>query len=91
MLEIGEELDFDYLETRIHERKEYLNHKYNIIGVICQKKGPEKYYPAIKESENIFDMKFRGYINGQEKVALISQFDREFIHYIVYERRDVQF
>lgn len=91
LLELGEELDFDYIEERLNISSEPLNQKYNIVGVICQKKGQEKFYPAIKEKENIFDLKFKGFVDGQERVASINAFNREFVHFIVFERRDIQF
>lgn len=94
LLELGDELDFDYIEDRINSSTEPLSNKYNIIGLICQKKGNDNnpiFYPVIKESENVYDTKYRGYLNEKEIVADIYKIDREQVHFIIFERRDIQF
>lgn len=96
LLELGEHLEFYYIESKLKSLGEPISNQYNIIGLICQKKqakssDPLVYYPIIKEKENRFDFKYRGFLGEKEVVADIFKIDREQVHFIVFERREITF
>ena len=95
LLELGDDLDFDYLDEKIKNNREPLSSRYNLTAIICQKKGvnPLCYYPCIRDqSTTRLDSKmFRGFIGEAEKTAAAHKIDREMVHFLVFEREIIQF
>lgn len=94
MLEMGEILSFDYLEDKIKREAAPISNEYRIVGLICAKKGtnPTQYYPVLKKELNIFDIFYTGYLGPDKEVtAKIFQIDKNLVHYILFERREIEF
>lgn len=99
LLELGDDLDFDYIENKINEAHDPISKRYNIVAIICQKKkakmqDPTFYYPCIRipDSKKLDSKIFKGYLGGdKEPVAPIYKFDREMVHFIIFEREIIQF
>ena len=97
LLELGEPLQFEYIDEKIKTTKEAISSQYNIVGLIAQKKRPPGskdpivYYPIIKEKESRFDFKYRGFLIDKEVIADMFKIDKEQVHYVIYERREVSY
>jgi hypothetical protein len=95
LLELGDDIDFDYLDDKISKSQDPLSSKYTLVAMICQKKNvnPLCYYPCIREqSTTRLDSKmFKGFIGEAEKQAAAHKIDREMVHFLVFEREIIQF
>lgn len=95
LLELGDDLDFDYLDEKIKNSQDPLSTKYSLVAIICQKKNvnPLCFYPCIREqSTTRLDSKtFKGFIGDAEKLAPAHKIDREMVHFLVFEREIIQF
>lgn len=96
LLELHQTLDLDYLAEYLNKSKFQLTSKYRTIGLICQKKRapgtntPLEFYPVIKKNNDKFDKKFLGFLPKQVE-AEIFKIDKELVHYIFFEREDIEF
>jgi len=95
LLELGDDLDFDYLDEKIKQTHEPVSSSYSLTAIICQKKNvnPLCYYPCIREQSTArLDSKtFKGFIGDAEKLAAAHKIDREMVHFLVFEREIIQF
>lgn len=98
LLELGDDLDFDYIEKKINDDQEPLSKRYNLMAIICQKKkakstDPLVYYPCIRvpDAKKLDAKVFKGYIGEKELQAPIYKFDKEMVHFLVFERQIIQF
>lgn len=95
LLELGDDLDFDYLESKLKKTIDPISHHYSLTAIICQKKdsNPLIYYPCVRQQSTArLDSKLlKGFIGGEEKLAPVHKVNKELVHYLVFEREVIQF
>ena len=95
LLELGDDLDFDYIESKLNKSFEPISNRYSLMALICQKKdtNPIVYYPCVRQqSTKRLDSKLmKGFIGGQEKEAAVHKVNKELVHFLIFERDVIQF